>query len=87
MFDGTTGNDNQTTGVRGELQILPSDSAVLNFTADYRILNQHSKYFDILGESPLLDSIAGFDFDTDPYDRTINANTRGIEELDGWEAR
>jgi iron complex outermembrane receptor protein len=84
VFDGTTGNDNETTAVRGELQLLPSDSAVINITADYRNVNQHSKYFDILGESPLLDAISGFDFDTDPYDRTVNANTRGIEELDGW---
>ena len=84
IFDGTTGNDNETTGVRGELQLLPSDSAVINITADYRSVNQHSKYFYIPRESPLLDSIAGFDFDTDPYDRTTNANTRGIEELDGW---
>jgi iron complex outermembrane receptor protein len=84
VFDGTTGNDNETTAVRGELQFLPSDTAVINVTGDYRHINQHSKYFDILGESPLLDALSGFDFDTDPYDRETNANTRGTESLDGW---
>ena len=83
VFDGRPATTTRPPRCAASSSSCPPTRAVLNFTIDYRDITQHSKYFDILGDSPLLDALSGFDFDTDPYDRTVNANLRGIEELDG----
>lgn len=94
-FNGVAGDTANNEALRGQLRILPTGDASdmeFNISAEYRKVDQRSKFFDTLRFEPdfppsylaLGLGLYGIPQDDDPYDREVDINEPGRETLDAW---
>jgi iron complex outermembrane receptor protein len=85
-FRNESGDDANSAGLRGQLR-WQSERADFNLSAEYREVDQHSKFFETLRYNPdavLVQVMPLFDapVNDDPYDREVAANGTGKETLE-----